>query len=436
MKKLLIFLLFFLFITPPRIDFSSPSFAQSTGEATTAESNSSDSDDLASDVPLSAKAIEKQLSGPVDVKDIAAASGWVTSSGIADWLGPLAPLALSPFFGVACLSGMALWGPEWMTDNAVLGMAGPLKNEWMFGIFAALALLTSLPRLTKVSKPLAQAADRLETYAVIIILLVVKVTMSMNAPAADAVAMLDSTGQTTWSMINAGEPIIQFGIISFTLDSLLSIAMVINILVVNSVKFFFEFLVWLTPIPLLDAVFEVCNKSLCAGLMAVYAMSPTVATVLNLAILLVAALMLRWISRRVRFYRTMILDPILARLWSGFGQAKKPELIVFPQEEFGPFAAKSRLKLTADDDGYTLTDVNWWTPNTTHRIASEPKPTVNRGWIMHSLTMNDAGRPEKFRFSRRYSDAVLQDLLMQLKLESLVSAHESNPSKDAKLEFA
>ena len=125
------------------------------------------------------------------------------------------------------------------------------------------------------------------------------------------------------------------GVFSVTLDVLLAIAMVINILVINSVKFFFEFLVWLTPIPLLDAAFEVCNKSLCAMLMAVYAFNPAIATLLNLAILVAAALLLRWISRRVRFYRTMILDPIITRLWTAFGEPSKPELIVFPKEDVG-----------------------------------------------------------------------------------------------------
>ncbi len=259
-----------------------------------------------------------------DTKDVIAASGWIESSHVADWLGPLAPVALSPFFGITCLSGLALWGPSSITDNALLGSAGPLQNPTLFFVFLGLTLLTSAPRFTKVSKPFAQAVDRLETYSVIVILLVVKVISSMESDdnPADQVAM------------------VQLGIVSFSASTLLSIAMVINVLVINSVKFFFEFLVWLTPIPFLDACFEVLNKTLCAGLMALYAFSPTLATLVNLILLVMAAIVLRWISRRVRFYRTMVLDPIIASLWRGFGTPRRPELIVFPKNALGPFSAR------------------------------------------------------------------------------------------------
>ena len=122
----------------------------------------------------------------------------------------------------------------------------------MFFVLLALTVLTSVPRLTKVSKPFAQAVDRLETYAVIIILLAIKVISSMESS-------VDEPAQIA---------MVQLGVFSFTVDTLLAIAMVINVLVINSVKFFFEFLVWLTPVPLLDAAFEICNKTLCALLMA------------------------------------------------------------------------------------------------------------------------------------------------------------------------
>ncbi|QDT06510.1 hypothetical protein K227x_49200 [Rubripirellula lacrimiformis] len=352
---------------------------------------------------LSAESIQRNLEGPIDAGDIAAASGWATNSGVVDWLGPLAPVALSPFFGVTCLSGLALWGPDWATDNAVLGVAGPLRNEWLFVIFMGLTLLTSLPRLTKVSKPFAQAVDRLETYAVIVILLVIKLVMSAQNPGDGEL------GGTPVAMVH-------LGIVSMTLDTLLAVAMVINILVINSVKFFFEFLVWLTPVPFLDAVFEVCNKSLCAALMMVYAFSPTIATGINLVLLLVAALMLRWISRRVRFYRTMVLDPVLAKFWTGFGTPRRPELIVFPKDDFGPFKAKSRLRLVGHSDkGWQLTEANWWMPSKEHRLSPESLPTVRRGWVMHSVVVKDeSGREVCMTFSRRFDQVQLSKLLQQL----------------------
>lgn len=370
--------------------------------------------------PLSAEMIEKRLEGEFGADEIAATSGWVQTLGIVDWLGPLAPVALSPFFGVTCLSGLAIWGPDWVTDNAMLGSAGPLQNPTLFAVFMGLTLLTSLPRLTKVSKPFAQAVDRIETYAVIVILLVIKGVATLQSDVPPQVA------------------VVQLGILSFTVDTLLGIAMVANVLVINSVKFFFEFMVWLTPIPLVDAIFEICNKTLCVALMAIYAFSPTIATIINLVILLAAAIVLRWISRRVRFYRTMVLDPILAKLWSGFGQSKRPELIVFPKSGLGPFAAKSRLKLSrASDDasGWLLEEANWWMPSKQHRIALETLPKVRCGWVLNTIEIRTAdGESIVLSFSRRYDDNTLQQVLEQLRIER-DSVHES-PQNKLDYEFA
>ncbi|MFK8113529.1 MAG: hypothetical protein AB8B91_15090 [Rubripirellula sp.] len=391
MRRVVCLLLFVLVVSPPTI--RNGSLAQETQTT----------DGIAD-------RFENELAGPVSVDEIAATTSWANSfvdtTHAADWLGPLAPVALSPFFGVTLLSGMSLWGPEWMTDNALLGASGPLRHQGLFFAFLALTIATSVPRLTKVSKPFAQAVDRLETYAVIVILLVVKVVSSMDSPV--------SPGEAQVAMV-------QLGIFSFTVDALLAIAMVVNVLVINSVKFFFEFLVWLTPVPFLDAVFEVCNKSVCAALMAIYAYSPTLATIINLSILLVAAVILRWISRRVRFYRTMVLDPIIAKLWSGFGTPKKPELIVFPKSEFGPFKPLSRLSLTraeGDQSGWMLREANWWMPANEYPLAADLKPSVRCGWIMNSVeTTGSEDKRAEFTFSRRYNDAELKEMLDLLGME-------------------
>ncbi len=353
-----------------------------------------------------------------DTKDIIATSGWIESTHVADWLGPLAPVALSPFFGITCLSGLALWGPDWITDNALLGASGPLKDPTMFYVFLAFTVLTSLPRLTKVSKPFAQAVDRLETYSVIVILLIVKVLSSMESA--------NDVG-TQLATVQVG--VVQMGIVSFSANTLLAIVMVINVLVINSVKFFFEFLVWLTPIPALDALFEVLNKTLCAGLMAIYAFSPVLATLINLILLVCAAVVLRWISRRVRFYRTIVLEPILAALWQNFGTPKRPELIVFPKGDFGPFPAKSRLKLMHQSmtDGWVLSEAKWWGQGPSHAIATVKSATVRRGWVMHSLEICEAdGTKSRFCFSRRF-DRHLPTLVEQLKMSLEADSAQKRP---------
>lgn len=356
-------------------------------------------------------AIEDKLESNLRVEDVAAASTWIQSTGVVDWLGPLAPVALSPFFGVTCLSGLALWGPEWVTDNALIGSAATLRNQRLFVVFLGLTIVTSLPRLTKVSKPIAQALDRLETYSVILILLAVKFLATGQSADDTPVAM------------------VQLGVISFTADTLLALAMAANVLVISSVKFFFEFLVWLTPIPLVDAIFEACNKLVCAALMAIYAFSPTLATCINLFILLIAAVLLRWISRRVRFYRTMILDPLIAKFWTGFGQPKRPELIVFPKEPIGPFPAKSRLRLSRRSDGdggWVLENANWWRPAKQHHLTDQHQAIARRGWIMHHVTVRDSqGNETTLSFSRRYDHETLEALCRQLGVELVEKPDQS-----------
>ena len=168
-----------------------------------------------------------------------------------EFLGPLAPVALSPFFGVACLSGMAAFGPDSLGSNALISDSSPLASPWVFAVFAVLATLTSLPRLTKVSKPIAGALDQVEAWSGIITMIVVKFLIG------GAGSDLEVAGSHAVQVAGIGQ---------LSIDALLAIAAGVNIFVVNSVKFFFEFLIWITPVPFLDACFEAANKALCLGL--------------------------------------------------------------------------------------------------------------------------------------------------------------------------
>lgn len=408
MRRITTLLLFLIVISPPVLQPGS--FAQDS-----ADSRGSDTSPTtlfsAEQLP---ETLQRQLEGPLDSAEIASTNQWVSSLGLAEWLGPLAPVALSPFFGVTCLSGLSLWGPDWVTDNAMIGTSSILRSRMLFSIFLALTLLTSLPRFTKVSKPLAQAVDRLEAYSVIVILLAVKF-----------VALRQGTNSEMLGMV-------QFGVFSFTLDTLLAIAMIINILVINSVKFFFEFMVWLTPVPLLDAIFEVCNKTVCAGLIAVYAFSPTIATAINLCLLFIALLVFRWVSRRVRFYRTMLLDPVIAWLWRPYGRAEVAELIVFPKAAIGPFQAKSRLRLygsDSDEGGWILHEASWWRPDRKVVIPADSTAVVQLGWVMHRIDITEqGGQTMQASFSRRYAGdqlrEIVQELGMQLSIEKIEASDE------------
>ena len=212
-------------------------------------------------------------------------------------LGPLAPIALSPFFGMACLSGVSLLTTRGvLPDNSFLHGHPVLTHPAVFVAFLILAILTSLPRLTKVSKPLAQFCDFLETYAGVVAVIVVQVVarFAQAEPPPDV--------------------ILPAGLGTVTLNTLLAALSVVNILVIQSVRFFFELLVWLSPVPLLDAIFETANKVVCAGLMVLYAFSPWLALLINLVLFLICLAVLR----RARHVSKVILQRMReasGRIW-------------------------------------------------------------------------------------------------------------------------
>src|SRR5690606_16734208 len=111
--------------------------------------------------------------GDLTAAEIAAAQQLSEQISAVEWLGPLAPVALSPFFGITCLSGLSLFGGEWIVGHNSLLESSVLRSPVVFWTFLVLTIITSIPRLSKVSKPLAQAVDQVETYAGIITILAV-----------------------------------------------------------------------------------------------------------------------------------------------------------------------------------------------------------------------------------------------------------------------
>ena len=314
--------------------------------------------------------------------DVAAAQQFTQTLGIAEWLGPMAPVALSPFFGIACLSGMSLYGQNWIAaDNAFLGEASPLHNPVVFWVFLGLTVLTSVPRFTKVSKPFAQAMDHVEAWSGIITMVVLKIMIGAAAPAPE---QLD---------------VVQMGLLSSSVDTLLIIAAAINIFVINALKFFFEMLIWITPVPAIDAIFEVANKTACGLLMAIYGYSPTIATIINLLMFVVAAIVFRWVYRREVFFRTILMDALVTFFFPPTS-VSKPDVWVFPTRDVGPIPARARCLLRRSDTGWSLIQQRMFRQNITVDIG------FGSIWIRvrrFQLTGNPSGQ---LTFSRRFNQCL------------------------------
>jgi hypothetical protein len=231
--------------------------------------------------------------------DLARAEALIDGLPLAEWLGPLAPVALSPFFALACLSAASLaMARGWLPDHPLLHDNPALAHESVLITLALLALFTSLPRLTKVSKPLAQLADTLETYTGLVMLLVIYHFGRATPP---------DPAATGLALAGLGD--------SLSFAALAAVA-ALNLIVIQTVRLFFEFLVWLSPIPLLDALFELINKTLCLALVTVYLLHPATALVLNVLIFLACLALFRRARRTLTTLHEKFLRPLARRLLS------------------------------------------------------------------------------------------------------------------------
>lgn len=252
-----------------------------------------------------------------------------------EWLGPMSAIALSPFFGLACLTGIANFGPEWATENSpLLGDLGPMKNPLLFWVMLVLTVITSAPRFTKLSKPIALVAETLESYSAIIILAVMKFSSFFSGPSETQV--FDLSNQTL---------IIQAGIGEISTDLIFTLAAATNIIVINTIKLACEFFVWLIPIPFVDSIFEAANKITCGALALLYVYSPTAAAVLNLAIFVACALIFIQVSRYLRYFKYLFVYPVF-RATLGYDESKEKTFAGFLTTTWRKLPSKTELRMT------------------------------------------------------------------------------------------
>ncbi|MFN9987872.1 MAG: hypothetical protein ACK52S_20160 [Pirellula sp.] len=304
-----------------------------------------------------------------------------------DWLGPVSAIALSPFFGLACLSGIATYGPSFLREHStLLGITGPMNNPALFWSMTALAIITTLPRWTKFTKPISLAIEKLEAYSAIIILVVMRLTVDFSANPAE-IALLSPSSEIQTPLL------LQAGFTTLPLDIVLALAIALNMIVVNTIKLFIDVLIWITPFPAIDIVLDLIGKSLCALILGIYAWSPWLAVVLDLLIFIACAMVFMKVTRRLRYYRDLVLKPILSKVF-GSGSASQTNnstsvsTSVFLAKPYRGFPALSRATLEIDTAARTgiLILHGWFS-------RSEVKGTVDTsidssGILSDSITMH------------------------------------------------
>lgn len=324
---------------------------------------------------------------------------------VTEVLGPLAPIALSPFFALTCLSGASLLAETGvLPENALLSGNSVLSNGLVFLGLLVLTVVTTLPKLTKVTKPLAQAIDQVEGYSGIIAVLLVQAAASFGG---------GDNGQ---------EVVYQAGIFSVTLSTLLMAVSVVNIFVINTVKFFFEMMVLLSPFPAVDAAFEAANKAFAAALLGIYAYSPTLATVLNFIIFGISLLMFGWVFRRTVYYKAIFGDPVFGALSESiFGLRRlgpmstraptsvlegvsSPILImkVFPISSIDGIKRKARCYLVAGEGRVQVVRPRFLRSPVIVQIDAADA-SVDKGFLTNTISWGSDGNSVKVAFSRRYN---------------------------------
>ena len=330
---------------------------------------------------------------------------------VTETLGPLAPVALSPFFGLACLSGTSiLCNNGVLPENSFLIGNNALNNGSVFLVFLALTVVTSAPKLVTTSKVFAEITDRLETYAGIISYAVI--------------LMLAEQGQGPEQEV----VIYTAGVFTFTQQGLLACAAAINIFIISTVRFFFELLVLISPIPTLDAIFEFANKAVAGLLALVYAFNPWAAFVLNLIIFTVCLLIFKWVNRRIKYMRAILLDPIvlaLKRKWSKnpdydpnskarnrlTRQIPEADLLVkcFPLRKLGKIKKKDLCYLMLERDVFILVKPRLLRPLVIKELnRSQVSKEIEEQLFSYSIELIDdsGGKSCKLIFGRAYKKSL------------------------------
>lgn len=297
-----------------------------------------------------------------------------------DWLGPISSIALSPFFGLACLSGIATYGPDWIRNSPLVSVSGPLNNPVLFWIMLILTFATSLPRWTKLSKPIAMGLEKIEAYSAIIILIAIR--FAANASEASTGTEIAATGPVLY----------EAGVLSLPLEVLLSLAMAINLIVVNTVKLVVDFLIWLTPVPSIDLVLEAIGKLITASLIGLYAFSPTLATVINLCLFVLCALVFFASKRAIVYFREIYIRPTIEKVLSTSSSATG-QTTVFLARGWNSYPRRSKGKLLMSPDGQPskLVVTRWFTTREFDLKKSAEQPSI--GFLSDTLRFDTSSGP-------------------------------------------
>lgn len=260
-------------------------------------------------------------------------------------LGLLGPMALNPYLTLLITSIAAKMG----FGNSLIA-TNPIFDSYLVMFIASLCLvLTILPKLfTKLAAPVSMVAAYVETKAAILINILV-----MIAP---YVLRLES------DLVSSN--LYQLSIFPASFELVFSIGIgVYYLIVVMTVRLFFEFMIYLIPVPFIEMLLETVKNGVSFGLIVLAIFFPLLAVFVNIVFFIVCLFLYRKASRYTDKQFFLLAKPLwfsIFKVGGGLNEILLPDLQIGKSFDFaipvivenriGPFSAGTRATLLADND--------------------------------------------------------------------------------------
>lgn len=243
--------------------------------------------------------------------------------------GPLPAIASTPFLGLAVLTGTALLvdepmfaKSEWrliqqIRQNSLILQAKQFANWWLLGTFSLLAGLTWLVNSGKIRGVFGKFVRIAEDIAVGLLYLRI---------GADTLLPKDLTASSSGLHLSIMQASLFSDVDSST--AILILAALISLVTMMLTRLALDVLIWLSPVPFIDLIFETCKVIFSLAFLAIYfLLSPLVAAILGILLLVPCFILLPWAVRLLNFAYRIVVCPILSQFSSTFvPQLIEPDL--------------------------------------------------------------------------------------------------------------
>jgi hypothetical protein len=249
--------------------------------------------------------VDRSVTDVIDARDV-----------FEGFFGPLPAVAATPFFGLAVITGAALmvdasvnvpggpWLQRHLGRNPLIAQTRKIATWWLFVLLSMLALVSYLSNSGKVQGVVGKGIHLVEGT----VLLVVYAGL-LSGSFHD----IQRVSPTALAINAAAMPGFVVGMLSPTALAYFGL-LVVSLYAMIVTRLAIDFLIWLTPIPFVDFVFESAKKVFSFGLLLLYFFAPSLALVISLLVLIASLLMFRWAMRWIRFGWSILLNPLVTAL--------------------------------------------------------------------------------------------------------------------------